>query len=256
MKVLMPDLPKEKLQKLEQAYAQMAKGLRGMSFVLGVGKEKEPILSRTLGIMKVDDASAYLASYEKNLAIVNDLLKDSKIPGAGASTVKKVEVGGSAGLEVTMDISKSLPGGGDEASKKILESLLGEGGKLTTTMVVADPKTVLFGYTKAAGLKDFLTAYKQKKGGLAMDADVAKVTTLLPAGSQWAFYISPQGTMEFAGRAITAIGLPIPLPPFPKTPPVAVGVKMSATGGESTLVVPAAVFEGIGKLTQKRAGGN
>src|SRR5262249_22193578 len=90
IRVLMPDLPQEKLQKLEQAYAQMAKGLRGMSFVLGVGKEKEPIFSRTLGIMKVDDAPAYLAGYEKNLAIVNDLLKDSKIPGAGASTVKKV----------------------------------------------------------------------------------------------------------------------------------------------------------------------
>jgi hypothetical protein len=250
MKAAMPDLTKDKAQKLEQAYGQMAKGLRGMSFVLGVAKEKEPIFSSAVGVMKVDDASAYLAGYEKNLAIVNDLVKDTKLPGAGASTVKKVEVGGAAGLEVTMDLSKSLPGG--DAAKGILESFLGEGGKLTTTMVVADPKTVLFGYTKADGLKDFLTAYKQKKGGLAMEADVAKVTTQLPAGSQWAFYLSPQGTMAFAGR----VGLPIPLPPFPKTPPVAVGVKLSATGAESALVIPAEVFEGIGKLTQRRAGGN
>ena len=44
------------------------------------------------------------------------------------------------------------------------------------------------------------------------------------------------------------------LPEFPGTPPVGVGVKMSATGLESHLVVPAAALDGIAAYIQQLLG--
>lgn len=242
-----PDLPKEKAQQLEQAYAQTTKGMRGTALVIGVGKGKESFLSTIAGVMKVDDAPAFLASYEKGLKEINEITKGLKQPAGGPTTVKKVDVGGSAGLEVVVDMSAQ----GAALGKQVLELLVGESGKATMTLAAADAKTVLFRYTAADGLKESLQTYKAKKPGLAADTEVAKTTALLPAGAQWAFYISPQGTMELVGRLAGAAGLPFVIPPFPKTPPVAAAFKLSATSLEGQLAIPVGVFEGIGDLTKK-----
>ena len=50
------------------------------------------------------------------------------------------------------------------------------------------------------------------------------------------------------------------LPEFPQTPPIGVGIKLSATGLEKRLVVPAAVLDGVGSFilqsgAAKRAAG-
>jgi hypothetical protein len=42
------------------------------------------------------------------------------------------------------------------------------------------------------------------------------------------------------------------MPPFPKTLPVGLGVKASATGVDAQLFVPAGVLEGIGGLVKLR----
>jgi hypothetical protein len=213
--------------------------------LIGVGKGKDSFLSTMSGVMKIDDAPAYLAGYGKSLSAISDIMKDLK--QGGVTTTKKVDVGGTAGLEVVIDMSAeaaALP-------KPILDLLVGDGGKITMTLVAVDAKTIVFRYTGADGLKDIVEAYKAKKPGLAADADVAKSTAQLPAGAQWAFYVSPQGTMELAGRLIGAAGLPVQIPPFPKTAPVGVGFKLSATGWDGKMFIPAAVLEGVGDLIKK-----
>jgi hypothetical protein len=244
IKATAPDLSKENAQKLEQAYVQMAKGMRGTTLLMGVGKAKEPFLSSIVGVMKVDDAATYLASYEKGLKDLNDVLKDAR---QAAPSVKKVDVGGAAGLEVAVDLAADAPG----LPKQLIELLAGEGGKMTVTMAAVDAKTIVYRYSGADGLKEFMQVYKAKKAALAADTDVAKTTALLPAGAQWAWYVSPQGTLDVAGRLAGAVGVPLALPPFPKTPPVALAFKLSAAGLEGQLAIPAGVFEGIGDLTRK-----
>jgi hypothetical protein len=243
------DLPKEKLEKLEKEYSQMSKGIRGMSTVWQAGKANDPIFAGVMGVVKVDDAKAYLANYEKGIAAMNELLKGSDAP-LPSYEIKRVDVGGSSALELTMDMAKALPPGGDPNQKQIMEMMFGKGGKMMVSMVAADANTVLMRYTPATEIKEFLDTYKKKAAGLAADPDLAKVTGQLPANAQWAIYFSPQGLVGFAGRMLNAI-LGQQLPPFPKTPPVGMAVKLSDAGLEGQLVIPASVLDGIGKFAKK-----
>ena len=250
-KQLAKDLPAEKLKKLEEAYANMYKGVRGMTMSWGLGKEGDPLFSGIAGLMQVDDAAAYLAGYEKAIAAMNELLKDAKIPLGTIYEVKKVQVGGVQALELATDFSK-VNGANDPAQKQVFEKMFGDSGKMTISMVAADPKTVLMRYSSAAALKADLQTFKDRKGGLATDADVAKATAQLPKDAQWAMYISPHGGLQFVNRMMTLMGAPAQqkLPPFPVTPPVAFGVKLSSGGLESQLVVPVGVLQGIGTFSR------
>jgi hypothetical protein len=248
MKATAKDLPKEKLEKLEKEYAQMSKGMRGMSMVWNVGKANDPIFAGVVTVVKVDDAKAYLAAYEKGMAAMNELLKGSDAP-LPSYDIKKVDVGGTSVLQVTMDMAKALPPGGDPMQTQIMEMMFGKGGKMNVSMAAADATTVLMRYAPAADIKDALEAYKKIAGGLATDPNVAKVTAQLPANAQWAIYISPQGMLTLVGRVAGMFGQQ--LPPFAKTPPVGLAVKLTDAGLEAQLAVPASVLDGIGKFVKK-----
>jgi hypothetical protein len=251
IKAAAKDAPEEKLKKLDEAAAQMSKGVRGMTFVMGAPKAKEAILAAASGTIIVDDAKAYLDGYEKGLLAMNAVLKDVKALNGMSYDIKKMQVGGVPALEVVTDMSKVAEDGGDQA-KKMMETMFGPGGKMTVMMAAADNKTILMRYTGGDSLKTALAAFKAKKTGLAMDADVTKVAAMLPAGSQWALYVSPKGTMEMIGQVVDAIMPGLQLPAFPKTLPVALGVKTSASAVDVQLVVPAGVLEGIGGLVKAR----
>src|SRR5262249_22427973 len=130
MKAAAKDLPKDKLEKLEKSYSEMSKGMRGMSMLWGAGKPNDAIFAGILGVVSVDDSKACLAGYEKGMAAMNELLKGSDTP-LPTSEVKRVDVGGASVLEVTMDLAKALPPGGDPNQKQMMEMLFGKGGKMT-----------------------------------------------------------------------------------------------------------------------------
>jgi hypothetical protein len=127
--------------------------------------------------------------------------------------------------------------------------MFGKGGKMNVSMAAADANTVLMRYAPAAEIKDALEAYKKNAAGLAADPDVAKVTAQLPANAQWGIYVSPQGLLTLVGRVAGMFGQQ--LPPFAKTPPVGVAVKLSDSGLEAQLAIPASVLDGIGKFVKK-----
>lgn len=250
MKAMAKDLPKDKIEKLEKSYSEMSKGMRGMSMVWSVGKANEPIFAGVLGVVKVDDAKAYLAGYEKGMAAMSELLKGADAPFPSYE-IKRVDVGGFSVLEVTMDLAKALPPGGDPNQKQIMEMMFGKGGKMTISMAGIDATTVLMVYKPAADIKETLEGFKKKAPGVAADADVAKLTAQLPANSQWAMYISPQGTVNLVVGRFLGAALGQQLPPFPKTPPLGAAVKLSDAGLEGHIAIPAAVLDGIGKFVKK-----
>src|SRR5262249_38663054 len=144
-----------KLDKLEKSYSEMSKGIRGMSMVWNVGKANDPFFSGVAGVVKVDDAKAYLAGYEKGMAAMNELTKGIETP-IPSYEVKRVDVGGSSVLEVSVDMTKALPPGGDPNQKQIMEALFGKGGKMTISMVGVDATTVLMAYRPATDIKETL----------------------------------------------------------------------------------------------------
>ena len=51
-----------------------------MSAVLGVGKDGEPLLSNAISLMRVDNAQAFIANYEKNAKQYCELIKSVNSP--------------------------------------------------------------------------------------------------------------------------------------------------------------------------------
>ena len=74
----------------------------------------------------------------------------------------------------------------------------------------------------------------------------------LPAQSQWVLFLSPSGLVDFAGAVVqhVAPGGPGQLPPFPATPPVGFGARMTAEGFDTSLVLPSEVLAAIGGYAQ------
>lgn len=243
LKAMAKDVPRDQMKKLEEAYAQMGKGLQGMGFVMQVGKEGDLPFNNLIGVMHVDNASDHMERYVKGVRVMNEVLKGLEIPFLPAQEIKKVMVNGRDALETTMDFGRgmALP----EEQKALMEKIFGPGGKLTFSQAALNDRTILLRYTPASGLKDLLGA----KGGLAEDPEIAKTAALLPEGSQWAFYLHPQGTAQWIGQLVGSFApMPVAMPGFPKTAPVGIGFKLAETGLEIRAVIPASVLDGIGTL--------
>ena len=265
MTAMAKDMPAEKLQKLEQAGGNIFKDLKSMSMVVGAGNGKESLFQNSYVVMKVANAQAYLQNYEDYFVAYNSLMKEIKLPEGipnQAMNAKKTKVDGLAALEVTADPGNNA--NQTELIKKLMEVYVGPGGKMIGTTVAVDNNTLLMRYTPATEIKGFLKSFKDQSVGLAMNKDIAQTTKLLPSGSQWTFFISPQGSVALVHRIMTAM-MPeladaMHLPEFPQTPPIGVGIKLSATGLEKRLVIPAAVLDGVASFllesgAAKRAAG-
>ncbi|MCI0639881.1 MAG: hypothetical protein L0Y72_07995 [Gemmataceae bacterium] len=238
-------IPAETLKKLEETYAQLMKGMSGMGFVWQVGKENQPVFANLAAAMHTSNAAAYLANYVKSIGVMNEVFKELNLPFLPAYELKKTKVNGTQALELSMDVAAGL--GLPEDAQKIFESIFGPGGKMTTSMAARDDKTIVMRYAKADGLKDMLSGK-----GLSGDAEIVQATKALPAGSQWALYVSPKGLTDFADRTVKAF-LPIPLqvPQFPATPPVAAAARISGQGFEVHAVVPSGVLENVGGFIEQ-----
>jgi len=247
LKTIAKDLPAEKLQKLEQAYALSMKGMRGMGMLLQVGKEDEPLLASMVAVIRTDDATKYLADYEQSLKNINEVLKDLPLPFVPSYDLKTVKAGKLSALEMTMDLGALIPP--DDEVRKMLDKAFGAGGKITASLAALDSKTVIMRYTPVAGLSEIIKTAKSK--ALAMDPEVVKTAALLPAGAQWALYVSPKGVTDLANRSLKLFGAPNEVPGFAATPPAAAGLKLSEGGIELRVVLPAAVLEQVGPYLGK-----
>jgi hypothetical protein len=248
MKVGLKDAPDEAKKKLQEAYAEVGKGIRGMGFLFAVPREGEPVFSAVFGLIHVENAKDYLKRTEKSTKLVAEAMKGLNLPFAMPMTVKRVKVGGREALETTTDLS-NLPGGG--AAGQILEPLFGSADKITQTAVAVDDHTIIGTYTTPEKTEKLLAAAKAK-GGLEAMPGVVKVSSRLPKGSQWVGFVDPHGGMEVVKRALAAIPF-IPAPQMPemgKTPPIGLGLKLTAAGVEGEVIVPAATIQAIARFAR------
>ncbi|GIW78976.1 MAG: hypothetical protein KatS3mg105_0783 [Gemmatales bacterium] len=242
----------EAVKALEAAKPLMT-DLRSSSFVWGVNKPDTPIFSNTFGVATTTDAEKYLDNYAKSLEQLNKLAKESEGPEYQFSRAK---VAGKPALVVVMDLSDTFNVVPDPNFKRIIEALVGKGGKMTATIVAVNKTNIVFGYVTPKEMEKHL---KAGKGEFSQDAQVAKTDALLPKGSQLAVYVSPAGLAKFS-TAIVKQFMPLDFPDFPKSPPLAWTVKVSRTGCETRFVLPGetmtAIGVYIGKLQAKFGGAN
>ena len=118
----MPDLyglSEEQVNKMSEMSMQSLKGIRGASFMLGVSRGSEPMYSKFIGVMQVENSQAFMANYEKYLQQYGELIKDAHRAILQPMTVEKTEIGGVAGLQITMNVPQP-PGGARCRSKRKL----------------------------------------------------------------------------------------------------------------------------------------
>ena len=245
-------LDEEQAEKMAALSSDMMKGCQAMSMVMGVAKEGGSVYSSTAGVMQVDDAGAFMASYEKSFRQYSELLQDVDSPLLPKMVFETTDVDGVAALEFTMQMPEiaeaDLPAGG------MMKAMLGPGGKLVGWVVPAGEHAVVFCYDKTL-LKRTIEAVKQGAPGLAANSDVAKTAALLPSDAAVVGYVSPQGVMGFVRQLFASAaesGAPVPdLPEFPATPPVGFALSTSADELNGTIVIPPEVIRAVGQYAEQ-----
>jgi hypothetical protein len=225
--------------------AKITKRVKSGSGVMGIGKPGSGIYGGMSGIIRVDDAKAYLAEAGKMAEEMKTIFKDADNPFIPQMDIKQTEIDGLPTMEATIDIAsisgkQSVPG-----LENLYGKLFGEGGKMSVYYTAVDATTLAIGYVSKDNVSRLIKQIKSGDKGLAADAGVAQAAGLLPKGAQWAGYFSPKGAFEMGmmiARAIAPDEIP-PIPDFPATPPAALAAK--ATGGnfETDLVIPAETWE-------------
>lgn len=238
---------KEKFAAMEKSFAEMSRNLTSMGFVVHTGAKDDPLFSNVVGVIGSENAHAYMDSYEKMVPAMNALYKDLKAPFLPEVVLKKKSLEKLTVLETETAIP--LPNDGDPMQKKMLESMFGPGGKLKTSVMALDPKTIVMTYQDADSMKRYILAISANKG-LMYNANVAKTLQLLPEGSQWVILINPSGVATMVSQAVAnfAPGVPFQIPEFPQTPPVGIGIRATETGIQGQMVVPIQILEAAGKL--------
>lgn len=242
------NLSAESLKKLEQAYQKMMTGMTGMGLIWQVGKENQPLFSGMAGAFHTKDAAQYLADYEKSIGVMNEVFKELNVPFLPTYEVKKVKVNGKQALEMSMDFAGGF--GLPEEVQGMIQKMFGPDGKMSVSLAARDDKTIVMRYTKAEGLKELLDG---QGAALANDRGIMRVATgFPPAGSQWAFYLSPKGATAFADRAVkTFLPIPIDVPQFPATPPIGAAARINSQGLELHIVLPAAVVDNVAEYVDQ-----
>jgi hypothetical protein len=223
-----------------------------MSMLMGVSGQGESLYSSIVTIMKVDNATEFLAAYQKDITSYGEFVKAVDSPMLQAIGIEKTELDGTPALKITMNAPKALAGGQIPQQARMMETFFGKEGKVEGWVVPADEHHVVIGYVNKDRVLKTVEAIKKGESGLAADASVAKTAELLPKDALSLVYLSPQGAVNFA-KWIAAAVAPAELnvgpniPEFPATPPIGFAVTSAPNELQTVLVFPADVLKAIGQ---------
>jgi hypothetical protein len=254
MQMMMPPdgekLTDEQVNKLTQVMQSWMSDVESMAFRFGTVQPGKSIYGGMSAAMKVKNSKEFLARYEKNIVKMSEVLKGN--PFFESYKLAKAKVGGVETLQMTMDMSAMIKGLPDANTQRMMELMIGEGGKLTAYLAPADATTVVMTYGEDT-LTETLKAAAKKTASFTAQQEIMTTMKLLPNDSQWVAFFSPKGMVEFAQSMMGMIAPPgaqMPLAPFPVTPPLGLGARMRAEGCDTSLVVPKDLLTAIGAYAQ------
>jgi hypothetical protein len=236
-------LSDEEMKKYYAASSAFMKGLNAASFLMLPPKSGESIYDGLTGIMKVDNSKKYLEEYEKSLKIMSEFSRKQANPMFNISDVHPIELEGTPGLQMTMDLSAMIAAQRKAMPGHFAPQLFGTSGKVTVRALGVDEHTVVLAYGSEEHAKEALANYKNKdqSAGLASDPGVEATLKLLPSRAQWIGVMSLQGYLEFI-RNIMPPAVASKIPDLPSMPPIGFAAEGSKGGLTTELVVPAAAI--------------
>ena len=206
--------------------------------------------------MRVDNADAFMADYEKSLKEYGQFARNAHSPILQPTEVEKSQIDGTAALQFTTKAPQMPAAQQTPQSSKMMEVFFGPDGKLTGWVVPVDEQTVVSGYVSKDIIRSTLHAIKQGSPGLAGDADVSRTAALLPAGAAVVAFWSPQGTVDLISRIVPVFApgnanADFKVPEFDKTSPIGFAVTAASNELQGYMVVPADVLKAIGQYVGK-----
>jgi hypothetical protein len=251
----MPDfygLSDDQIAKISDLAKAKFKGIRSVSMSMGVGESGDPIYANMLAIARVENAIAFIESYEKYFEQYNDAIRGSNSPVMQPVEAERIEIAGKSALQCKMKMPEPPAGQKPPNYEKLMENLIGPGDNFVFWLAPADEHTVVIGQVNKKLLEQAIASIRENKPGLESDASVKKTAAMLPADAPAVIYVSPQGTVEFFKRMMPAVMPPnVPLnfniPDFPQTSPLGISMKAAPNEVQATLVVPTDVLKGIGQ---------
>ena len=248
-------LSEDQIEKMSRAQFHGLKGTQSIAMLLGVGKSSQPIYANMVAVMRVEDSAAYLADYGKSIEQYNAIVKEAKRAMLPTIATEPSKVGDIPALQITMTIpqvaNQQSPG-----SAKVIETMVGPGGKLVGWFAPANKETVVFGYVDKKHVQQTIEAIKQGKPGLASNTGVAKTAALLPTQAAMLVDLSPAGVVAFGKRMASAalpaeIGQNLKIPQFPKTPPIGMAVTTGHDELQACVAIPPEVLQAIAQYVGK-----
>lgn len=241
------EIPEADAERFAKLMTESIKGLRSMGMMMGTIEPGESMYSNMIATMQTDDAQKYLATYGRVVREMGELFKKGDKP-LMSFDAEDIEIDGIKALKITMDMSfmfgqQEMP----PEAEKMIETMIGAGGKLDMYAAAADDTTVILTYVSKDRLVQTLKAFKAGDAQLCEDANVAKTAEMLLPGAQWTGFWSPEGTLKFAATIVATVApnAPVEIPEFPSPVPVGFAVKMSPGLVDTDMVIPADVLEAI-----------
>ncbi len=224
------------------------------SFLLGLIRPGDSLLASAVSVEHVKNAAAHLKTSRGILEIIQAGL-ENKAADEPLYELNDITVGDLKVLEVVTN-TRLLMGLNDAQQalagpmEAMFAKLFGKEGKMRFYTTAADDHTVVSAYTKEQ-LQRAVAHVRAAAQGLEVNPEIAKTTALLPAGAQWAAYVSPQGLLQWVDALLRDILPPesnFRIPSFPATEPIGLAARVSEAGLDAEIVLPDNVVAGIGQF--------
>ncbi|MEX2185386.1 MAG: hypothetical protein WD875_01270 [Pirellulales bacterium] len=238
------DLKQEDIDTLMKLSAEQMAGLKSASFAMYVPEADAALYESIVAVMNVKDSAAFMSSYANSIEAMTALAKKVKSPFLTEGSVEKTKIDGKAALELTLKMPAAA---GDPTTAELMKKMFGNAENIKAYIVAIDAKTVALGYVSPDAVRRAMKAAGGK--GIAANTNVMKAAELLPEGCQVVSFLSPKGLIDMVIRLVPGVEFsPVPalVGDFPNTPPIGFGIKVSASGVETDMVVPEETLEAIG----------
>ena len=244
---------------VEHSYRATSAGVQAISLMMRVTREEEPLLSGFYGVVQVEDAPAYLASYQQALELNNELVERSTSDIKLTSEYAPVTVADATGIKVVADIASASGDQNNPFWQATMDNLLGDDGKLTMHLLAVDKSHVLVSTAVEKNLirfmRDFQAGGQQQKSIPIGDPSLPVTLQLIEEDTPWIAIVSPRGSVQWLTRWMKALmggnldKLP-QLSPFPPTPPIGISFALEEGCFEADLVLPSETLNAIAEFVQ------
>ena len=244
-------MSEENRKKFVETAAQLRANQISSGMLMGQLRPGDSIIGTSMAVEHVKNAEQHVKLTRQSF----ELMSQAKPGGDGKSlySIGEVTIGDLKALEVVTDMTAALDASGTNAAameqfRSFFGKLFGGEGEMHAYIVAANDHNVVTAYSKEL-LERGVKHVRDGAAGLETDEGIAKTAALLPEGSQWTVYLSPQGVVQWVDAVLRQLPAQVDLqiPPFPASDPIGLAARVSAGGLDAEIVLPDSVVAGIGQ---------